>query len=33
MEAGHSGISGRYVRLREKAQIDAFLIDTLSDSA
>jgi oligopeptidase B len=33
MEAGHSGVSGRYDHLRERSQIYAFLIDTLSDSA
>jgi oligopeptidase B len=29
MEAGHSGVSGRYDHLREEAEIYAFLIDTL----
>ncbi len=29
MQAGHSGVSGRYDHLREEAEIYAFLIDTL----
>jgi oligopeptidase B len=33
MEAGHGGVSGRYDHLRERSQIFAFLIDTLSGSA
>jgi len=33
MEAGHSGVSGRYDHLREDAQIYAFLIDTLGAPA